>query len=160
MLLAKIKLPRNDQNHLCPSSNLYQVRTGDRGLRCIFLFGGGAVSPEPLKSTSFYDFPEEIVSESGDWTCHAYSNSNVARCEPYKPPDTGTGACAQKSRDSFRAYRLFVVWFLFHTVCSFVVLRRRTTKQTCTGLTEEHEVPKAYKRPASCAAPGSAMIVI
>jgi len=69
------------------------------------------------------DFPEEIVSEKGDWTCHANSHRIVACCEPYGPPKTGSCARAQQSRDSSRASRLFVVWFLFHTVCSFDVAK-------------------------------------
>ena len=78
--------------------------------------GGGAVSTEPPRFSSFYDFPEHIVNEKGDWTCHANSYSIVARCEPYAPPNTGSCTRRQKSRDSSRASRLFTDWLLFHTV--------------------------------------------
>ena len=40
--------------------------------------GGGAVSTVPPKPPSFYDFPEDIVNEKGDWTCHANSHCIVA----------------------------------------------------------------------------------
>ena len=52
------------------------------GSVCNGLFGGGAVSPVPPKFPSFYDIPEEIVRESGHWTCYANSQCNVARYEP------------------------------------------------------------------------------
>ncbi len=74
-------------------------------------------SPTGIEFPSFYDFPEEIVTGKGDWTCHANSNSVIARCEPYAPPNTGSCARAQKSRDSSRASRLFVSWLFFHTAC-------------------------------------------
>jgi len=85
------------------------------------------VSTVPSVSSSFYDFTEHIVNEKGDWTSHANSHSIVARCEPYAPPNTGSCARRQKGHDSSRASRLFSVWLLFHTVCSFDACIRLTT---------------------------------
>lgn len=72
------------------------------------------------------DFSEDIVRESGHWTCHANRCCNAAGGEPYDPPNSGSCDRAEKNRDGFRAYRSFVVGLLFHAVRSFDVLTLRT----------------------------------